>query len=106
MICALIERIEEGYRCDAQFMGYGNHTLGEAFKMEGIDIEKELDKMKIGEAKVWNIGWFPNDICKRRYLPEKVIKCVQAIPKERTVYSEVGEEIKLFVVVDKDCLKE
>lgn len=76
MICALIERIEEGYRCDAQFMGYGNHTLGEAFKMEGIDIEKELEKMKIGEAKVWNIGWFPNDICKRRYLPEKVIKCV------------------------------
>ena len=56
MICALIERIEEGYRCDAQFIGYGNHALGEAFKMEGIDIEKELDKMKIGEAKVWNIS--------------------------------------------------
>lgn len=54
-------------------MGYGNHTLREAFEMEGINIEKELDKMKIGEAKVWNIGWFPNDICKRRYLPEKII---------------------------------
>lgn len=43
MICALIERTEEGYRCDAQFMGYGNHTLSEAFKMEGIDLEKELE---------------------------------------------------------------
>lgn len=73
MICALIERTEEGYRCDAQFMGYGNHTLSEAFKMEGIDLEKELEEMKIGEAKVWNIDWFPNDICKRRYLPEKII---------------------------------
>ena len=31
---------------------------------------------------------------------------MEIIPKERTVYSEVGEEIKLFVVVDKDCLKE
>ena len=60
MICALIERIEEGYRCNAQLMGYGNHTLVEAFKMEGIDIQKELNKMKIGEAKVWNIDWFPN----------------------------------------------
>jgi hypothetical protein len=73
MICALIERKEEGYKCDAQFMGYGNHTLSEAFKMEGIDLEKELEAMKIGEAKVWNIDWFPNDICHRRYLPKKVI---------------------------------
>ena len=46
MICALIERVEEGYRCDAQFIGYGNHTLGEAFKMEGIDIEKELEYLQ------------------------------------------------------------
>lgn len=73
MICALIERLEEGYKFDCQFMGYGNHTLKEAFEMEDVNIEKELNKMKIGEVKVWNIGWFPNDICKRRHLPEKVI---------------------------------
>ena len=45
MICALIERVEEGYRCDAQFIGYGNHTLGEAFKMEGIDIENIMAQL-------------------------------------------------------------
>lgn len=47
MICALIERIEEGYRFDCQFMGYGNHTLREAFEMEGINIEKEIENIVI-----------------------------------------------------------
>lgn len=71
MICALIERIEEGYRCDAQFMGYGNHTLGEAFKMEGIDIEKELDKMKMAKLKYGILVGFQmifvrEDICLKK----------------------------------------
>ena len=43
--------------------------------MEGIDIQKEMEKMKVGESKVWNIGWFPNDICHRKFLPEKVFEC-------------------------------
>ena len=75
MICALITRLDEGWKVDAEFIGYGNANIVEAFKMEDIDIQKEMEKMKVGESKVWNIGWFPNDICHRKYLPEKVIEC-------------------------------
>ena len=75
MICALISRLDEGWKVDAEFMGYGNANIVEAFKMEDIDIQKEMEKMKVGESKVWNIGWFPNDICHRKYLPERVIEC-------------------------------
>ena len=75
MICALITRLEEGWKIDAEFLGYGNLNIIEAFKMEGIDIQKEMEKMEVGESKVWNIGWFPNDICHRKFLPEKVFEC-------------------------------
>ena len=37
MICAEFERLEEGYRVDAEYIGYGNANIIEAFKMEGID---------------------------------------------------------------------
>lgn len=42
MICAEFERLEEGYRVDAEYIGYGNANIIEAFKMEGIDIKKEV----------------------------------------------------------------
>ena len=58
MICAEFERLEEGYRVDAEYIGYGNANIIEAFKMEGIDIKKKLDAMKIGETLVYNIGLF------------------------------------------------
>lgn len=75
MICVLVERREDGiYKIDAEWMGYGNRDLIEAFEMEGVDFKKELDKIKVGEAKVWNIGYYFNDICHRKFLPSKVRK--------------------------------
>ena len=58
MICAKFERMEEGYRVDAEWQGYGNANIFEAFKMENIDLQKVLDNMKVGETKVYNIGWW------------------------------------------------
>ena len=75
MMCALITRNKDGWKVDAEFFGYGNANIVDAFKMEGIDIHNEMEKMKSGESKVWNIGWYPNDICHRKYLPEKIIEC-------------------------------
>lgn len=57
MICAEFERLKDGYRVDAEWIGYGNANIFEAFKMENIDIKKVLDNMKVGETKVYNIGW-------------------------------------------------
>ena len=75
MICVLVERREdEACKIDAEWMGYGNRDLIEAFEMEGIDFKKELDKIKVGEAKVWNIGYYSNDICHRKFLPSEVRK--------------------------------
>ena len=74
MLCCLITRVNEGFKIDYQSLGYGNMTVREMFAAEGINIEKEINDMQIGESKVWNIGWFPNDIVHRRYLPEKVIR--------------------------------
>lgn len=73
MICAEFERLEKGWRMDAEFLGYGNANIIEAFKMESIDLVKVLESMKIGETKVYNIGWFPNyGIAKRGLKPEVV----------------------------------
>lgn len=58
MICAEFERLEEGYIVDAECQGYGNANIFEAFKMENIDLQKVLDNMKVGETKVYNIGWW------------------------------------------------
>ena len=41
--------------------------------MEGIDIKKKLDAMKIGETLVYNIGWFFGcGIMKRGLKPEVI----------------------------------
>lgn len=58
MICAEFERLEEGWKIDAEGRGYGNANIIEAFKMEDIDIIKILENMKVGEKKVYNIGWW------------------------------------------------
>ena len=73
MICAEFERTEEGWKVDAEWRGYGTHGIVEAFKMENIDILKVLESMKIGETKVYNIGWFSGcGIAKRGLKPEVV----------------------------------
>ena len=73
MICAEFERIEEGYRVDAEWQGYGNANIFEAFKMENIDLQKVLDNMRVGETKVYNIGWWNGcGIAKRGIKPEVV----------------------------------
>ena len=43
MICALITRNKDGWEVDAEFFGYGNANIVDAFKMEGIYIQKEMD---------------------------------------------------------------
>jgi len=58
MICAEFERLEEGYRVDAEWGGYGNLNIIEIFKMEIIDIKNVLDNMKASETKIYNIGWW------------------------------------------------
>lgn len=58
MICAEFERTEEGWKIDAEWLGYGNANIIEAFKMEDINIISILENMKIGETKVYNIGWW------------------------------------------------
>lgn len=73
MICAEFERIEEGWKVDAEWLGYGNADIIEAFKMENIDIIKIFENMKVGEIKVYNIGWWDGcGIAKRGIKPEIV----------------------------------
>lgn len=73
MICAEFERTEEGWRVDAEWRGYGKAGIIEVFKMENIDIIKVLDNMKVGETKVYNIGWWNGcGIVKRGVKPEIV----------------------------------
>ena len=53
--------------------GYGNADIIAVFKMENIDIIKVLENMKIGETKVYNIGWWNGcGIAKRGVKPEIV----------------------------------
>jgi hypothetical protein len=73
MICAEFKRTEEGWKIDVEWRGYGNADMIEAFKMENIDIIKTLENMKIGETKVYNIGWWNGcGIAKRGIKPEIV----------------------------------
>lgn len=58
MICAEFERTEEGGKVDVEWRGYGNADIIEAFKMENVNIISVLENMKIGETKVYNIGWW------------------------------------------------
>ena len=58
MICAEFDRTKEGWKVDVEWRGYGNADMIEAFKMENIDIIGVLENMKIGETKVYNIGWW------------------------------------------------
>lgn len=75
MICAEFEKLEEGYRVDAEWIGYGNANIIEAFKMEGIDIIKQLDNMKVGETIVHNIGWWSGCGIRKRGIKSEVIEC-------------------------------
>ena len=74
MICAKFTRLEEGYKVDAEWQGYGNANIFEAFKMENIDLKKILDDMKIGEVKVYNIGWWSGCGIAKRGIEEKIIE--------------------------------
>ena len=74
MICAKFERLEDGYKVDAEWQGYGNADIFEAFKMENIDLKKILDDMKIGEVKVYNIGWWNGCGIAKRGIEEKIIE--------------------------------
>ena len=58
MICAEFERTEKGWKVDVEWRGYGNADIIEAFKMENVNIISVLENMKIGETKVYNIGWW------------------------------------------------
>lgn len=55
MICAEFERTKEGWKVDAEWRGYGNADMIEAFKMENIDIIGVLENMKVSETKVYNM---------------------------------------------------
>ena len=74
MICAKFERLEDGYKVDAEWQGYGNANIFEAFKMENIDLTKVLDDMKIGEVKVYNSGWWNGCGIAKRGIEEKIIE--------------------------------
>ena len=74
MICATFERLEDGYKVDAEWQGYGNANIFEAFKMENIDLKKILDDMKIGEVKVYNIGWWNGCGIAKRGIEPKIVE--------------------------------
>ena len=74
MICAKFERLEDDYKVDAEWQGYGSANIFEAFKMENIDLKKILDDMKIGEVKVYNIGWWNGCGIAKRGIEEKIIE--------------------------------
>ena len=74
MICAKFERLEDGYKVDAEWQGYGNANIFEAFKMENIDLKKVLDNMKVGEIKLYNIGWWNGCRIAKRGIEEKIIE--------------------------------
>ena len=74
MICAKFERLEDGYKVDAEWQGYGNANIFEAVKMENIDLKKILDDMKIGEVKVYNIGWWNGCGIAKRGIEQKIVE--------------------------------
>lgn len=74
MICAKFERLDDGYKVDAEWQGYGNANIIEAFKMENIDIKKMLDNMKVGDTKVYNIGWFSGCGVAKRGIKSEVVE--------------------------------
>ena len=74
MIFAEFERTENGYKVDAEWIGYGNANIFEAFKMENIDLKKILDNMKIGEIKVYSIGWFNGCGINKRGIKTEFVK--------------------------------
>lgn len=74
MICAEFERTEEGWTVDAEWRGYGNADIIEVFKMEKIDIIGALENMKIGESKVYNIGWWNGCGIAKRGINQKIVK--------------------------------
>ena len=49
MIKGYIERLETGYNVNLEWWGYGNANIIEAFAMDGIDIKRIMDRMKVGE---------------------------------------------------------
>ena len=74
MICAKFTRLEDGYKVDAEWQGYGNSNIFEAFKMENIDLKKILDDMKIGEVKVYNIGWWNGCGIAKRGIEQNIVE--------------------------------
>ena len=74
MIYAKFTRLEDGYKVDAEWQGYGNANIFEAFKMENIDLKKILDDMKIGEVKVYNIGWWNGCGIAKRGIEPKIVE--------------------------------
>ena len=74
MICAKFTRLEDGYKVDAEWQGYGNSNIFEAFKKENIDLKKILDDMKIGEVKVYNIGWWNGCGIAKRGIEPKIVE--------------------------------
>ena len=57
MVCAKFEKTEEGFIVDAEWGGCGNANMIEVFRLHDVDIKKELEKMEIGQIKIYNIGW-------------------------------------------------
>ena len=74
MICAKFTRLESSYEVDAEWVGYGNADIFEAFKMENIDLKKILDNMKVGETKVYNIGWWNGCGIAKRGIEPKIVE--------------------------------
>lgn len=74
MICAEFERTKEGWRVDAEWRGYGNVDIIEVFEIESVDIIKVLENMKIGEIKVYNIGWWNGCVIAKRGVKQKIVK--------------------------------
>lgn len=73
MICAEFKRTQEGFEVNAEWGGCGNANIVEAFRLHDIDIIKELDKMEIGQTKIYNIDWYANNcfgISKRGLRPQ------------------------------------
>lgn len=74
MICAEFERTKEGWKVDAEWRGYGNADMIEAFKMENIDIIGVFENMKVSETKVYNIGWWNGCGIAKRGIKSKIVE--------------------------------
>lgn len=74
MICASFQLLDDGYHVDAEWRGYGNMNIFESFKLEGIDLKKKLDSMKIGERLIYNIGWYPGCGIMKRGIEEQIVE--------------------------------